>query len=70
MTQEVDMACEDIEARLQALRGQKRSLEQAMTRVTGHERTALQLALARLGGQIAAEEVNLLKSDRFAEYVA
>ena len=41
-----------------------------MTRVTGHERTALQLALARLGGQIAAEEVNLLKSDRFAEYVA
>jgi hypothetical protein len=70
MTQEVDMACEDIEARLHALRGRKRSLEQAMARVAGRERAALQQALAQLGGQIAVEEVNLIKSDRFAEYVA
>jgi hypothetical protein len=64
------MACEDIGARLQALRGQKRSLEQAMAWVTGHERVALQQASAQPGSQIAVEEVNFLKSDRFAEFVA
>jgi hypothetical protein len=64
------MACEDIEARLQALRRQKQCVEATMTQVTGADLVALQQHLAHLVGQIAVEEVNLLKSDRFAEYVA
>jgi hypothetical protein len=67
---EVPMACEDIEARLQTLRRQKRCVETTMTQVTGPDLVALQQLLAHLARQIAVEEVNLLKSDRFAEYVA
>jgi hypothetical protein len=64
------MACEDIEARLQALRGQKRALELAMAHGNGQALVALQQNLAQLVEQIAVEEVHLLKNDRFAEYVA
>jgi hypothetical protein len=64
------MACEDIEARLQTLRRQKRCVETTMTQVAGPDLVALQQLLAHLVRQIAVEEVNLLKSDRFAEYVA
>jgi hypothetical protein len=64
------MACEDIEARLQTLRRQKQCLETIVTQVAGPDLVALQQLLAYLARQIAVEEVNLLKSDRFAEYVA
>jgi hypothetical protein len=41
-----------------------------MTQVTGPDLVALQQLLAHLVAQITVEEVNLLKSDRFGEYVA
>jgi hypothetical protein len=64
------MACEDTKARLQTLRRQKRCLETIVTQVAGPDLVALQQLLAYLARQIAVEEVNLLKSDRFGEYVA
>lgn len=56
---EVHMACEDIEARLKDLRGQKRSLELLMPGMRGPALLAMWDQLARLEGQIAVEEKNL-----------